>query len=490
MGRTLTNSFSLQYAIEASIGVLPGSPSWKSLEPNEISKFGAEITTVPRNPISKNRQRKKGAITDLNSGVEFSADLTMDSFIDFIEGFCFSNFVGPLKTTPSAATTTAFTVPTMSAALPTSTLVLTRGFLNTANNGLKVVTTGGTTTSIPITGGGLTAETPAATRNVTLEVAGFRFAAGDLQVNASGNLVSTTKDFTELNLQSGQAIWVGGSASANQFAVAANTGFARVVSVAAHLITLDKKATTFATDDGATKLVDLLFGRFVKNVDVDDAQFLERSFHFEGAYQNLANPSGDEYEYSKGNFCNEIGLELPLTDKATLSLAFVGTDTDNPTVTRATGASTPRVAVQTGAFNTSADIARLRITEFDETGLTTDFKSLNLSIKNNVGPEKVLGTLGARYMNAGNLEIGVEAQLLFTNSGVVAAIKDNETVTMDFSIKNDDGGIFFDIPSMTLGGGGKDYPVNESILINTTASAFGDTTFGSSIHISLFPYLP
>ncbi len=491
MGRTLTNNFSLQYAVEQSIGVLPGSPEWKLLEPNAIGGFGSTISTVARSPISKNRQRKKGTITDLDSAVEFDADLTLEHFIDFIEGFMFSNFVGPIKVVPSAATTSAYTVPTMTAALPEFTIVFVRGFTNAANNGVKLVDTGGTTTSIPITGGGLVAESPPASQNVSVEVCGFRFLVGDLDVDASGNLVSTAKDFTDLDLTAGQFVWIGGELAANKFTNAENTGFARVVSIAANLLTLDKKSQTFVTEADTTQLVDLFFGQFIKNVGVDDAQYLERSFQFEGAYDNLEHPGpGDAYEYAKGNFCNTLGFELPLTDKAGMSFGFVGTDTEAPITTRATNADTPVNPVQTGAFNTSADIARLRITEVDETGLTTDFKSITLNINNNVSPEKVLGLLGAKYMNTGNFEIDIESQLLFTNPAVVQAIRDNQQLTMDFSISNDDGAIMVDIPSLTLGGGARDFPVNESILINTTAQAYGDTTFGNSLSVSMFPFVP
>ena len=489
MGRSLTNNFQLQYSIEASIGVLPGTPIWKLLEPNAINTFGSTLTTVPRNPISKNRQRRKGAITDLDSAVEFDADLTHDSFVDFVEGFCFASFTGALKTSPTATTTSAYTIPAIASSIDQNTLVFAKGFLNSENNGLKLVDTGGTTTSVPVTTT-LVAETPAATRNASLEVAGFRFSSGDLEVDANGDLITTVKDFTELDIQVGQTIWVGGEDTANRFATEANRGFARVTAIIANKITLDKKATTFVVDAGTGKQIDLFFGRFVKNVSVDDSNYLERSFQFEGAYQDLANPSGDEYEYAKGNFCNTASFDLPLTDKATVTFAFVGTDTEPPTETRADNADAPLNPVDTSAFNTSADIARLRITEVDETGLTTDFKSLTLTLNNNVSPEKVLGTLGARFMNTGNFEVDLEAQLLFSNGDVVDAIRENRTLTLDFGIRNDNGGIFVDIPSLTLGGGDREFPVNESILINTTAQAFGDPTFNSSIHVSLFPYLP
>ena len=87
MARVLTNNVTLQYTIESSIGVLPGSPLWRALEPNNISAFGASITTVSRRPISQERGRKKGAVTNLESAVEFDADLTMSSLEDFAEGF-------------------------------------------------------------------------------------------------------------------------------------------------------------------------------------------------------------------------------------------------------------------------------------------------------------------------------------------------------------------------------------------------------------------
>ena len=98
--------------------------------------------------------------------------------------------------------------------------------------------------------------------------------------------------------------------------------------------------------------------------------------------------------------------------------------------------------------------------------------------------------MGALFMNTGNFEVDIEAQILFTSSTVTAAIRNNETLTMDFVLKNDDGAIAVDIPSMTLAGGDKEFPVNESVLLNTTGKAFRDATLGTSIGISVFPIVP
>lgn len=492
MSRVSTNSISLAYTIESSLGV--AGTVWKLLEPNAITAFGPKLTTVQRNPISKDRQRKKGSITGLDSEAGFDADLTMEHFIDFAEGFCFSTFNGPAKFGPmetndvTAVTSTGYTV-AASGALAQNTLVLARGFSTAANNGLKVV--GASSTATEVKTSGLTAEASPPT-NATLEVCGVQGATGDITMDSSGHLNSTVLDFTTLGLTVGQAIWVGDAGTSYRFGSGAEAeyGFARIGIIAAHKLTLNKRPSVWGAQAGTGKTVRIFFGKFLRNVPVDDADYIERSFQFEGAYPDLGGVGTDGYEYSVGNYCNEMTVELPLTDKALIKFGFVGTNTEAATTSRKTGANTPIEPVQTVAFNTSSDIGRLRVTEVDETGLSSYFKKLTLKIKNNVSPEKVIGVLGAAFMNTGNFDVDVDAQMLFTATDVTAAIRDNTTVTMDFALRNDDGGLFFDLPAVTLGGGNKEFPENETVLINTPATAFEDPTLGTSIGISLFGYLP
>jgi hypothetical protein len=132
----------------------------------------------------------------------------------------------------------------------------------------------------------------------------------------------------------------------------------------------------------------------------------------------------------------------------------------------------------------------LRIAELDDSGIYTDFKSLTLTFANNVSPEKVLCNLGAKYMNFGNFEVNIEAQMIFSNSAVAQAVRNNTTLTMDFGLHNDDGTVFFDVPAITVGGGEREFPVNETVLINTTGQAFADPVLNTSIGISLFPVTP
>lgn len=502
MARVLTDNLALAYAVESTFKAQPTS-GWCVLEPNTIGTYGATITTVARAPISATRQRRKGTITDLDSAVSVDADFTIEHFLDFIEGFMFASATGcPAYgakntyqiTAVVGSTTDAYTKDSDTITIPTNCLIYVRGCAIAGNNGIKIVEAGGSATSVPVTTD-LTAETIAAGTNAILEVCGYRGAASDIEIDANGNIISTTVDFTTLYIQAGQVIWVGGETTDTRFALdisdGQNRGYVRVLSVAAHLITIDTtKGATFALDDGNLKTIELYYGRFIRNVAVTDASYIERSYHFEMAYADLGGVDTPEYEYSAGNMANELAITLPLADKATMSFGFVGTDTEPPTATQATGADSPISPLRNTALNTSADIARLRLAEIDETGMSSDFKSLTFRIKNGVTPEKALATLGALYMNAGMFEVDAEAQMIFTDSDVAAAIRNNTTVTMDFSLRNEDGAVFFDIPSLTLSGGDKELPTHESVLVNITGMAFEDATLGFSLGISLFPYVP
>lgn len=508
MGVVKTNRLSLAYAIEQTLGVLPGSPTWKLLEPNDISTWGAVTVKTERDPISPDRQRRKGTTTDLDSSVEFEHDLTREVFMDFIEGYCFASTrypysggvtrVGPQRSGSSfenlaaVDSSNSFDHDTITTAMSAGQLVFVRGFNASAMNGMHEVDTGSSATSTIVTTGSLiTDETPGNTDNASMEIAGQRGATADIDWTfATSTLSSSVLDFTDLGLSPGQVIHIGGLLTANQFSE--GVAYGRIVSIAASAIVLDKVSGALALSDGdGTGLdIDILFGGFLRNVTVTDSDFLERSFQFELAMPNLGSGAATRWQYAIGNYGNQVTFNLPLSDKAIVEFGFVGTDTENPVDTQETGASTPVTTVQTDPFNTSADIGRLRVQQVDETGLTTCFKSVSLTLNNQITPEKCLGTLGATELNTGTYLVDVESQLLLTNEDVISVIKDNETVMFDFIIKNDDGALAFDIPAMTLGGGDLELPRNESIRINTTGMAFRDTVLDYTLGVSMFPAVP
>lgn len=506
MGRVQTNTISESYAREATPGVLPGTPDWRQLEPNTIGNFGSDFKTLARTPITKSRQNRQGAVSDVDSAVEIDADLTMSSFFDFLESFAYAVAVGPDRYNPTASTATGFTVPALSAAQAgrlkygvgaARSLLYARGFGLAANNGLKLLNAAAVATDTEIKVAGLTAETPPATNVVELAIAGVRGAPGDLKINAGGHLTSIVLDFTTLGLSVGQSIWVGGVDVANQFFNTANTGFARIVSIAANLITLEKRSQAFVLDDGtdtgaggANISIDILFGQFIRNVDVDHADYREITNQFELVSPNLMTGGATGYEYSLGCYANEMSVAVPLTQKATVKFGFVALSSTNPSTVRASGAANAKVPAATQAFGTSSDIARLRVADVDESGLSTDFKSMTISIKNNVSGEKVLGTLGPKYVNAGNLDVSIDAELIFTNPLVINRVRNGTRIGFDCALNNGDGGFLFDIPSGMLSGGKRNYKTNESVTVQFKVEAFRDAALGTSFSASVFPVLP
>jgi hypothetical protein len=506
MGRVFTNSMSFAVAREATPGVLPAQPTWLGIEPNSISNFGTTIKKEARSPISKSRQRRKGSITDADSSVQFDADFTISHLKDFIEGFCFSRLVGPPSFYPTVAAGGSYTITALSSsdaakftygASAAKTLLFARGWTNAANNGLKVLGALPSTGATSITVAGVVAESLGTNNISELSVAGVRGAAGDIKVDSAGNLTSIVLDFTTLGLTPGQYIHIGGLDVLNRFFRAENFGFARVDAIAAHKLTLSKRSLVFSTDDGTDTgsggtpvAIDLLFGQYVRTVPVDHVDYLQVAYQFEGVSPNLGPNGEDMYEYALGNWADSMTFDLALAGLAKMTYGFVGLNTTDPATSRATNAAAAKFPTKTASFSTASDLARLRVQKIDETGLFTDFKSLRLTLTNNVAGEKVLGTVGPKFLNCGNVEVDVDAQGLFTNSTIPKAVRDNITLGLDWGVRNTDGGAYFDLPSGTMDSSGRAFPANQTVLINTTFRSFQDPVLGHSFSCSLFPALP
>lgn len=509
MARVLTNASSFRIALEepGQIGTLPAAPIWYILEPNNVPRGGAETTKVARRPISLSRQNKKGAVVDLDSAWEAELDLTREHLLYFLPYVMFANYVGPRYYVCTGVTATGYTV-AANGDLPANTLIVTSGFTNAANNSpetFKVLTSGSTATEIrPV--GGATVESIAGTpfpQNALVEVAGYRGAAGTLQINATGDLISVAGvDFTTLRLNVGQFIGIGGAAgSAFAFNTAAYRGIRRIRSITASTITFDKSTAyggnspvswSGAADAGAGKTIDLYFGRWIRNVAVGHTDFITPSLQVETTLTDLASAGNPMYQYAKGNLINELTLNFNGQDKATMTLGLIGTDTEIPVVagSRKTNAANARRAVQTAAYNTASDFSRLRLTEADETGGTTDFIDMNIGFGNNISPEKTLNTLGARHMNYGNYDVAGEANVILTEVSVMEAVRNNTTMSGEVGFNNVNGAFIIDLPSATFGNGVPEFTPDESVTLPLGIDAFEDDTFGYTQSVSCFPYLP
>lgn len=491
MPEVQTSNVNMALAREATIGVLPGSPDWTNIEPNDIGRFGKRNTLVQRDPISKDRMERAGVLTDADSALEWDSDFTMSAFLESAEPFCLANLIGPPsfgRTLNLAGAATGYDVDS-GGALAQDTIIFARGFATAANNGEKIVGVGSTAILIVAAGTVVEASPPA---GATVEVAGVRGAIGDLQIDASQNLISTLLDFTTLSLTVGQIIHIGGVAAANRFATTADFGPARIQAIATNEITLENRSQVYSADTGAGLLIDILFGRFLRPVATDAVDYNQISFAAELESPNLLAGGLVAYEYARGNIINTIGLQIPLSDKCTMNVAAIGTTTDDPVgvASRETNAAAAASPTMTEGLSSSIDVARLRFDNFDTLGFGSCFKSLDIQISNNAAPDKCIGTLGAKSINIGTLNVVMNAEVLFTDDAVITAMNGNLTSNFDFLVRNADGAIAVDIPSMKLGGGDRTFPRNESVRISLENRAFKDPILGYPISFSLFPVLP
>ncbi len=484
-----SNKTVLSVATESStIGTLPGSPVWTELEWNSLDTWGATISTIARNPVSTDRMQKKGAVSDLDSAVGFQTDLTCSAFETFRQGFFYANNQSQQRVNPTAiaASTDTFTHSAITA-IPANSLIFARNFSNSANNGLHVVTSSTTITTVVTSALVDESSPPTGSR---FDVAGYKGTTGDIELDASGNLISTTLDFTTLGIQVGQSIYIGGSAALNQFATATYKGLARVRAVAANLITLDKRDWTVgAADDGSAKEIHIYIGSFISNVPQDDSDFLEETYTFEGKFEGLEAGNTIVYEYPNGCKPNDMVLDFPLGENAGVSYSFIGLDTPVPTATQdATGS---RVSTyDTDAFGTTSDCARLSLKDSSLTDYTTRFKNLSLTIANGVNPEKTICSLGASDMNIGDFIVSGSAQVLLSDEDMISAVRNNETTTLDYAMKNDDGVIHLDIPEMTFGTATKSFPESASVLLDLDLKTQKSDFFNFVMSCTMYPYTP
>lgn len=512
MSQVLTEGVNLAVVVESTLGAAtPPTTGWFNQQPNSLGTLGPQMKKIPRDPISKNRMKQKGLLVDMDSSVSWEADVTKDLVDMFLSGMFMStvkhnggtgvSLFRPTAVVDGAGSDDSYTV-AASAPQVAGLLIYARGFANAANNGLKLTTVSALGTSIEVATGSLVAETgvtvPPLPGNQTVDIVGVQAQAGDVTINASGNLTSTLLDFTTLGLNVGQWIYLptqGEATAMGDIKYASDnilyTGFARIVAIAAGLLTLERRSWTVgAADTNADNLIRIFFGRWCRNVSIDHADFVKPSYAFEVMYPNLGGVGTHEYEYPLGNHVDEWTWNLSLTDKATVSMMFTGTTCADPTAARVTGPSAALNAATNLGVSTATDLMRMRISNVDETGITTDFQNIKISFNNNVDPEKQLGTLGAVLLNVGKFEVGIEADCIFTSDSVVKAVRDNRTCSMDVALRNGDFGMLIDVDSMTLDSTDRKFETNKSVKVAAKATGFQGLTSGFESGITVFPYLP
>lgn len=468
-----SNETGLAFAEEVlgTPGILPATPEWWPLEPNEYDDFGGELTLLARRPINPSRQRKKGSITDLDAGGGFNQDLTNTNTQKLLQGFMYASF----REKPMAAVTSVSATGVVVAdetLFFANMLVLASGFNNSANNGLKLVTSVDAGTSeVRFAGTAVEGSPPA---DAKIVVVGYQAAAGTLDVVVTGNFATITStagvDFTTLGLIAGEFMYVGGDGAGLAFATAANNGFKRLYSVAAGALVIDKSVAAMVAEASTTETVQLFFGRVLKNEL--GSLIVRRSYNVErqlGA-PDTSTPSQFQAEYLVGAFGNEMTINIEQADKINVDFSFVALDNQQRTAAEGLKAGDRMTIEEADAYNTSTDFNSMRLALFNGADEAPDplfahILDLAVTVNNNVSVNKAVAVLGGFDVTLGIFEVSAEVTAYFSTVETVQAVRNNENVTFHAAIAKNNAGFVLDLPLVALGDARLEVEIDEPITL-------------------------
>jgi len=407
----------------------------------------------------------------------------------------------PVATTggTGAGCTITATITTGAVTFLVGNLVFMSGFTNAANNGLKRVTAA-TTTTITVAEN-VVNETPSVTA-AEVTVVGHQGAAGDLDIDNAGSLpalTTTVLNLTTLNLTVGEWMFLGGDLAANQFDTAANNGFKRIRTIAANRIEFDKSASAMVTEANAADTIQIFFGRVLKN-ELGTA-IVRRTYNLErtlGAPDDTL-PSSPQAEYLEGQVLNEATINIPVANKVTVDLTYVGADHTTRTHLAGLKSGTRPNLAEADAFNTSSDFSRIKMHVVTAgspapSALFAFLTELSFSFNNNATPLKAVGILGAFEVSSGTFEVQGSVTAYFSTVDAVAAVRNNSDVTIDCHMVKANAGITIDLPLVSLGNGRlnveQDQPITLPLDMPAATGAKIDANLDYTTLMIFWDYLP
>lgn len=500
------NLTNVRFAVEASEGVLPGSPEWVLLEPNTEPRFGAELTTVERNPIDDDRMSDPGSIVDKNPGWQVEQDFTLDNQMVPLQAFMLAALNGRVQHSAITAiddTNNEFEAASGLDAFAAGNLVLGVGFGHPTFDALHLVTTAaagalGVSTDLPAL-----AVIPAGARLIRV---GHQYASGDVTVDAAGarpKLVTAAGDFRDQDFEVGCSIYVGGDATAEQFADATNNGEKRVFSIASDgsEVEIDKSFADMVTDAAGTgKTIRIFFGASLKNKRPNDGF---ARIHLQGertlGAPDDALPAQIQSEYVTGCTGSELEVSIPAQDKVTSTMTFIGIGYETRDGATGVKSGTRTDLIAADCVNTSSDLKRLEIaslpTDETPTQLLGLIKEMQLTLNNNIRRRTALGIVGAASLGVGQLGLSGSLEAYFTTVAQLQSIQNYDKFTIHgFFATAANQGFSFDMPLVTLRTDGADVENNEDIMLSCDYMAHNGRRYHPSFDHALcwtfFPYLP
>jgi len=488
MAASDTNRVRLSSIEEVTLGVTPDTPRMRrgrmtgeSLQYQPAFTQSGEIRDDRMNADpSKTNETNQGAI---NGELSFPPDLS--PFSSWLKSLFFNPWVNtPSRDNDSDAASIISDVSgtggvitvTAGAAFVVGQLVRASGFGVAANNGLFKVTTGSGT--VPAFAGQNLADEAAPAATARLKVVGFEGAAGDVVAVADG-LTSTTLDFTTLGLAVGQWIKIGGSGAAYRFATAAANGWARIIGVAAHKLTLDNLPTGWAADVGAAKTIRVFFGDTLKNGTTMFSNTLERGF--------MAQPV-PSYIIQRGMVAGQGEFSFEAEQLAAWSLTFNGMTGE---VATASLDDAPDAPTTNRIMSAAVNVGRIA-----ENGVAIGgpnfVRSMRLTVNNNLRMLSAIrddGLVGPVDIGAGSCDVTVALETYFGSATLLQKLFQETATNVNARITKDKQAMIFGLPRLTFTDGSVSAGAkNQDAMLPLTATASYDTLTGAHVLLDRLEY--
>lgn len=509
MPNSISNPRYSALRMAAQTGLATGYPTsgWK-LYPTK-SPVKPDLNTKVENLdlTSNHGQMEEGAVTDrTNDLANLELKGTLSELEEFLPGVMTSTFTNS-DTVFSAVnvTGTGYTIPSATAAQATKfqytaggpiSLFYAQNYNTDANNGLKAIGADVAAAATEIQVSGLTAETAPA--DALLEMAGIRAETGDLAVVVSGNTATLTSgnnsstnpiDFTTLGLTVGQTLFIGGVTAANQFS--GGKGLGTIESIVAGTIVLKNFRGGLVTDAGTAQQIDLLYGRFLRNVNVDSSEFKEWYWSAEIAYERASLGGSNDYEYYGDCTINEVKLDVTAGQLKKLDVAFFSSLYTAPSTTRKTGPSSATEPPKKNVSSAGIDAFGVLIEDKSGNWVSTNMLSCEISISRELVKTNVVGTLGPKYILASKFNAMVNLDVVYEDPAMLGTIfSTSPTISFSQLIRMGAGGFAVTVIKATTELKDRTLESGKPISLKLDGQSLRDSKKGHSMGFSIFPVLP
>lgn len=477
---------------------------WQQLlvNPGGTQNFHEEANEVVANPQDPSMVKQLGERVGGNTNPSLAMDWSKLVAYTFGRGFLRSAPKAPwgqMPLRPTAFGTATITV-SGAATLPAGTIISVTGSAK-GNDGIYTLESGNNATTLNVPSGSFTAETVSPTGSVLVEIVGFEFTSGDLSINSSGHLASSSQDLTVFQLVPGHTVYFRASDDSGSFpdggGLDEGMHYATVaIAPTTNLITLKDRTFPIATVSGTGRTVRLYFGACFRNVPFGHSDYINTpAFWLELIDPSVGAAGASVYSYAEAAIVNTLTLALTAEQKIESTLAFMagGFSGENEAADRLSGASSAYRPVGTALFHTACNsMLVFRVVANDtDTEIVGQATQGTFTINNNVTMTPFLS--GCRKTPSfGDIDPSLTGmQIMYEDAAQRRAITNRTICRAELLMKNANGGIAINMPTGRLTGGNKDYPENGAVMLNADFVPHGDPTNGNLVCcINVLGYLP